>query len=154
MSKFLRQKMSRPNGGLESPNWLILSWVAYHRRTEKAFGLVHVEVWQWGSTKFIIFHTYVQWISKRNCICKIDRINTEGMIQDSRIVWYQTILNVLLSNLKNINRTKSQNLSVSRLVLQLSLPNSLNKVLGREWCWSSAHRWCSNYIWVINNFAP
>ena len=99
MSKFFRQKMSRPKGGLESPNWLILLWVAYHRRTEEAFGLVHVEVGQWGSRKFIIFHTYVQWISKRNCVCKIDRINTDGMIQDSRFVWYQTILNVLLSNL-------------------------------------------------------
>ena len=53
----------------------------------------------------------------------------------------------------NIRRTKSQNLIVSRLVLQLSLPNPMKLVFSREWrCrWSSADRRCSNYIWVIDN---
>ena len=33
-------------------------------------------------------------------------------------------------------------------------PFHLSQVLSREWrcSWSSADRWCSNYIWVINNF--
>ena len=46
----------------------------------------------------------------------------------------------------------SKNLNVSRLVLLLSLPNVLKP--GREWrcIWISAHRRCSNYMWVINNF--
>ena len=50
--------------------------------------------------------------------------------------------------ISNIRHTKYQNLNVSRLVLQLSLPN-----LSWEWrcSWSSADRRCSNYIWVINN---
>ena len=45
--------------------------------------------------------------------------------------------------------TKSQNLNVSHLVLQLSLPNPLKP--GVEFK-MSANRRCSNYIWVINNF--
>ena len=53
----------------------------------------------------------------------------------------------------NIRRTKSQNLNVSRLVLQLSLPNLLKPCIKlRIRCSrSSADRRCSNYIWVINN---
>ena len=33
-------------------------------------------------------------------------------------------------------------------------PIHISRVLIREWrcSWSSADRWCSNYIWVINNF--
>ena len=33
-------------------------------------------------------------------------------------------------------------------------PIHWNQVLSREWrcSWSSADRWCSNYIWVIGNF--
>ena len=47
--------------------------------------------------------------------------------------------------ISNIRRTKSQNLNVSRPILQLSFHN--------EWrcSWSSADRRCSNYIWVINS---
>ena len=39
------------------------------------------------------------------------------------------------------------------LVSSLPLPNPLKPVLSREWrcSWSSAHRRCSNCIWVINN---
>ena len=57
--------------------------------------------------------------------------------------------------LSNISGTKSPNLTVSRLVLQLSLcPIQWSQVLSREWrcSWSSADRRCSNYIWVIDNF--
>ena len=54
----------------------------------------------------------------------------------------------------NIRHTKSQNLSVYRLALQLSLPNTLKPSVKWEWrcSWSSADRRCSNYIWVINIF--
>ena len=55
----------------------------------------------------------------------------------------------------NIRRTKSQNLNVSRLGLQLSSHNTLKpSVCNGEWrcSWRSADRRCSNYIWVINNF--
>ena len=55
----------------------------------------------------------------------------------------------------SISYTKSKNLNVSRLVLQLSLPNPLMPgILSREWrcSWSNADRRCSNYILVINNF--
>ena len=47
-------------------------------------------------------------------------------------------------------RHKSPNLNVYRI----DLPNLLKQVLSRDWrcSWSSADRWCSNYIWVINNF--
>ena len=53
----------------------------------------------------------------------------------------------------NMRRTKSQNLNLSRLVLQLSLLTYWSHVLSREWrfSWSIACRHCSNYIWVINN---
>ena len=50
----------------------------------------------------------------------------------------------------NLNRTKSQNLYVSRPTLQLSLPNPL-KPGGKSWI-RSADKRCSNYILVINNF--
>ena len=59
--------------------------------------------------------------------------------------------------ISNIRRTKFQNSTASRIVLQLSLPNPLKscvKSLSREWrcSWSSADRRCSNYIWVNNNY--
>ena len=55
---------------------------------------------------------------------------------------------------RGMRRTKSQDLNVSRLVLQLSLPNHWIQVWSREWrwSWSSADRRCSNYIWEISNF--
>ena len=37
------------------------------------------------------------------------------------------------SQISNIRRTKSQNLKVSRLILQLSLPSQRSHVLSREW---------------------
>ena len=54
----------------------------------------------------------------------------------------------------NIRHTKSKNLNVSHLVLQLSLPNLVNHWLSRGWrcSWSSVDRRCSNYIWLIINF--
>ena len=57
--------------------------------------------------------------------------------------WYHTY-----HQTSNIRCTKSQNLNVSCLVLQLSLPKHWSKVLSRElrFCWSSADRRCSNYI--------
>ena len=57
--------------------------------------------------------------------------------------------------LSNIRFTKSPNLIVSHLGLQLSLHNTVDwsHVLSREWrcSWSSAGRRCSNYIGVTNN---
>ena len=54
----------------------------------------------------------------------------------------------------NIWRTKSDDLNVSRLVLQLSLLYPLKPCVNREWrcSWSSADRRCSSYIWGIINF--
>ena len=51
----------------------------------------------------------------------------------------------------SIRRTKYKNLNISRLDLQLSLPNPLKLA---EWrcSWSSADTRCSNYIWVISKF--
>ena len=45
-------------------------------------------------------------------------------------------------------------LNVSRLVLQLFCLIHWSQMWSREWrcSWSSANRWCSNYIWVINKF--
>ena len=56
--------------------------------------------------------------------------------------------------ISNTRRTKSPNLDVSRLGLQLFSCNILKpSVLSWEWrcSWSSVNRRCSNYIWVINN---
>ena len=62
----------------------------------------------------------------------------------------------------NIRHTKSLNLYVYLLIMWLSLPNPLKlgvksrmeMQLEQRWrcSWSSTDRWCSNYIWVINNF--
>ena len=54
----------------------------------------------------------------------------------------------------SMTRIKSRHLNISRLVLQLSLPNPLKPGVNRQWrcSWSSADRRCSNYIWVINKF--
>ena len=58
--------------------------------------------------------------------------------------------------ISNIRRTNSQNLYDSRLVLRLSLPNSLKpgvKLRMKMYIsWSSTDRRCFSYIWVINNF--
>ena len=52
-----------------------------------------------------------------------------------------------------ITRTKSQNLNVSHLVLQLFCAIYWHHMLSGEWrcSWSSADRRCSNYIWGINS---
>ena len=52
--------------------------------------------------------------------------------------------------ISNIRRTKSPNLIVPCLALQLSLPNPVKP--GVRSRMSSADRRCSNYIWVIDNF--
>ena len=53
----------------------------------------------------------------------------------------------------NISCTKSQNVTPSHLVLLLSLHSLLTPGVKLSSCsWSSADKWCSNYIWVINNF--
>ena len=55
--------------------------------------------------------------------------------------------------ISNTRCTKSQNLNISHLALQLLLPNLLKPgvVLSREWkcSWSSTDRRCSNYIWAV-----
>ena len=50
--------------------------------------------------------------------------------------------------------TKFQNLNAYGLILQLPCPIYWSQVLSQEWrcSWSSADRWCSNYIWVISKF--
>ena len=50
----------------------------------------------------------------------------------------------------NISYTKSQNVNVSRFVLQLPLPTPSEP--GVWYSWGSADWRCSNYIWLINNF--
>ena len=62
--------------------------------------------------------------------------------------WIFVRSTIFYRQLSHIRRTKSQNLNVFRLVLQLSLPNSLKLLLSREWrCnWGSDDRQCSNYI--------
>ena len=51
-------------------------------------------------------------------------------------------------------RTQSQNITVSRLVLRLSLPNPLKPSvrLRVKMKLGQRPRRCSNFIWVINNF--
>ena len=64
---------------------------------------------------------------------------------------------VTYRQIANKSRTKSQNLNVCRLVLQLPLPTPLEPgILSREWrcSWSNADRRCSNYIWMIRNSLP
>ena len=61
---------------------------------------------------------------------------------------------VMVHQTPHTSRTKSINLIISCLVLQLSLPNPLKRMLSREWrcSWSSANRRCSRCIWVIKKF--
>ena len=54
-----------------------------------------------------------------------------------------------------VRRDNSQNINVSRLVLQFFYcAIHWSQVLSREWrcSWSSADGWRSNYIWVINDY--
>ena len=51
----------------------------------------------------------------------------------------------------NKRRTKSQTLNVSRLALQLPLPNPLKPGIQSRMEMKLCRRW-SNYIWAINNF--
>ena len=51
-------------------------------------------------------------------------------------------INTHYRKISNISRTKLSNLNVSRLVVQLSSPNSMKPVV----------KSCSNCIWVIDNF--
>ena len=73
------------------------------------------------------------------------------------IFWFrevETTLPAIHHKISNIKHTKSQNLNVSRFVLQLSLLAQSIEVRCWEWrcSWSSVDRQCSNYIWVVNNF--
>ena len=51
--------------------------------------------------------------------------------------------------ISNICRTQSQKLNVSGLVLQLPLRNPLKPGVQSG---MKMNRWCSNYIWVVDNF--
>ena len=55
--------------------------------------------------------------------------------------------------ISSIERTTPQRLTLSRLGLQLSLPDPLRPGVKWKWrcSWSSAGRRFSNYIWVISN---
>ena len=71
------------------------------------------------------------------------------------VIWNNEFwIQIYYRKISNIRRTKSPNLIVPHLVLQLSLPNPIKPgVRSRIRCsWSIADRWCSNYIWVIDNF--
>ena len=65
--------------------------------------------------------------------------------------WYPLIMYRQTSNIRapNPKTSKFHMSSCSGLC-----PVHWSQVLSREWrcSWSSADRWCSNYIWVINNF--
>ena len=87
-------------------------------------------------------------INNRVYIYKLPPLSQITLFQTCTHVHYQ-----LLSNLK-YKPHQSQYLNVSGLVLQLSLPNPLKPGVSQEWrcSWSRTDRWCSNCIWVINNF--
>ena len=73
------------------------------------------------------------------------------VLLDGRVCEGINCLDTSYHQTHNISHTKFQLLNVSRLVLQLPLPNPLKP---GDWrcSWSSADMRCSNYIWVINNF--
>ena len=77
--------------------------------------------------------------------------------QPGASTWATTTLAQLWTHCQtsNIRHTKSQNLDISHLVLQLSLPNPLKpgvKSIMKVQLRNSADRRYSNYIWMINNF--
>ena len=86
-----------------------------------------------------------------------------GAIMKSKLhqhIWYfgsqkviPLVLKMIYRKISNIRHTNFPNLNFSRLGLYLSLPVYWSQVLNGKWrcSWSSANRWCSNYIWVINN---
>ena len=84
-----------------------------------------------------------QWVNRRNRGSSSGGQHPNSNIPKWRTWWYD------YHQISNIRRTKSQNLNVSRLVLQLPLPIHWSQVLllSREWrcSWSSADRRCSNY---------
>ena len=90
----------------------------------------------------ISFHFKVTHEISRN----VEHLTLKGKDSRSDQVWgiFQSVA-INYRQTYDISRTKSQNLNVSRPVLQ---------VLSRELrCrWSSADSRCFNYIWLINNF--
>ena len=103
-------------------------------------------------------HEIVQIISAQHNI-KLDKAILKDIISCESFTY--TIMVIFTGSelhkyrkISNINRTKSQHLDVSLLVLQLYLPNPLKPgVKSRmKMQWSSADRRCSDYIWVINKF--
>ena len=76
------------------------------------------------------------------------------------LVWHYFVCSMTTTNLwytvKPLVYVTSNLQTVMLLVSSCSClcPIHSNQVLSREWrySWSSADRWCSNYIWVINNF--
>ena len=75
---------------------------------------------------------------------------------DTRKMWicYSSRIIFMYCHTSNIRCTKYQNSNASHLILKLPLPNPLKPVVKSKWrcSWSSAKRWCSNYVWVVNNF--
>ena len=70
------------------------------------------------------------------------------------ILWYLPIYTFsIYHQTSNISCIKSQNLFLTSSFNCLC-PIHWNQVKSQEWrsSWSNTDRWCSNYIWVINNF--
>ena len=95
----------------------------------------------------------LQYINIIECLCKVlQHRNCNCSVNWPLWCWNQN--NLINDKISNIRRSKSPNLNVSRLVLQLYLAKPMKSVLSRKWrcSWSSADRRCSHYIWVIDNF--
>ena len=93
---------------------------------------------QWVKVRF--FHAYNK-NSAAILLVHASRANIK------RIIFYNTSMQDYHQT-SNIRCTKSQNLNVSCLVMQLSLCNLLKPGVKSRCCWNSANRQCSNYIWV------
>ena len=81
-----------------------------------------------------------------NCKNPFYLYGTQNLVisKQLKVRWHQ------YRQISNTRHTKSQNLNVSRLALQLSLRNHLQPEWRYSWS-STTNRRCSNYIWVIKN---
>ena len=136
-------------------------------------------LWTSGILGSIWGHTIWHWSFLRFWLAKTDFYQFSGVIAKKKGFWCQKgnlactwCMSLKMTNLRRqphlpggnelsmkycqvytISHTKSQNLNVSHLILQLSSPIYWSQVLNQTWrcSWSSANRQWSNYIWVINN---
>ena len=105
-----------------------------------------------GFTLPCVFYTNYQnnWQKCGNWHCVYKPV---GRWKGGTGVWYTVKIN-LYRQTSNSRSTKPKNLNVVCLALNLYLPSPLEPgIWSRKICsWSSADRWCSNYIWMINHF--